>query len=99
VVNRYYDFRIATIDLIANFSKEQKSDLIPSLVKLVNNFFIEEVSELNLIPLKLNEVMKYYKYDRLIWILYQNLRRIDKFIITKLFRRRYEFFLPPRIKR
>ncbi|MFX1322193.1 MAG: DUF6206 family protein [Promethearchaeota archaeon] len=99
VVNRYYDLRTTTIDLIANFSKEQKSDLIPALVKLVNNFFTQEASELNIEPIYLNEVIKYYKHDRLIWIIYQYLRRVDKFMITKLFRRRYEFFLPPKIKR
>ncbi|MFX1410090.1 MAG: DUF6206 family protein [Promethearchaeota archaeon] len=99
VVNRYYDFRNATIDLIANFSKEQKSDLIPVLVNRVNQFFIQEVPDLNIEPIKLNEVIKYYKHDRLIWTLYQNLRRIDRFIITKLFRRKYDFFLPPKIRR
>ncbi|MFX0028781.1 MAG: DUF6206 family protein [Promethearchaeota archaeon] len=99
VVNRYYDFRTTVIDLIANFSKEQRSDLIPVLIKLANRFFTQEVSELNLEPLTLNEVIKYYKYDRLIWILYQNLRRWDRFMITKLFRKKYEFFLPPKIKR
>lgn len=99
VVNRYYDFRSATIDLIANFSKEQRSDLIPAMVRLVNEFFTQEVSELSINPITLNEVINYYKHDRLIWILYQNLRRIDRFMITEFFRKKYEFFLPPKIKR
>ena len=29
VVNRYYDFRRVAIDLVANFQKEQRGDLIP----------------------------------------------------------------------
>lgn len=99
VVNRYYDFRTTVIDLIANFSKEQRADLIPALIKLVNNFITQELSELNIRPVKLKEIIKYYKYDRLIWILFQNLRRLDRFITTRLFRKKYEFFLPPRIKR
>ncbi|MFX1345555.1 MAG: DUF6206 family protein [Promethearchaeota archaeon] len=99
VVNRYYDFRTTIIDLVANFSKEQKSDIIPALIKLTNKYLSQEVFELNLEPIKLNEVIKYYKYDRIIWVLFQYLRRLDRFIITKLFRKKYEFFLPPKIKR
>lgn len=90
----------ATPNLLKKFEDSlYRNNLIPVLVKLVNDFFTQEASELNIEPLELNEVIKYYKYDRLIWILYQNLRRIDRFMITKLFRRRYEFFLPPKIKR
>jgi len=99
IVNRYYDFRTTIIDLIANFSKEQKSDVIPALIKLTNKYLSQEFSELNLESIKLNEVIKYYKYDRIIWILFQYLRRLDRFINTKLFRMKYEFFLPPKIKR
>ncbi|MEJ2294307.1 MAG: DUF6206 family protein, partial [Candidatus Lokiarchaeota archaeon] len=46
-VSRYYDWRKVAIDLIANFYKEQKPELIPSLIKLVNKFFVEEAPEFN----------------------------------------------------
>ena len=43
VVTRYYDFRKVVIDLIANFYKEQREDLIPKLLEIVNNFFEDEI--------------------------------------------------------
>jgi len=41
----------------------------------------------------------YYKEDKLIWRLFLGLRRIDRFIKSKLFGQRYEFVLPGNIKR
>ena len=43
VMTRYYDVRKVTIDLLANFYKEQQSDLVPGLVDVVNRFFATEI--------------------------------------------------------
>jgi hypothetical protein len=45
------------------------------------------------------EVTQYYRQDKLIWTLFLAFRRLDRWVTTKLFRRRYEFILPGKIKR
>ncbi len=99
VVDRYYDWRLVTIDLIANFFKEQKPELIPGIIRQVNKFFKEEASEFNMKPITFEEVQKYYKNDKMIWVIFQNARKIDRFIKTKLFKKKYDFYLPGKIKR
>lgn len=99
VVDRYYNWRLVTIDLIANFFKEQRPQLIPDVLKIINDFFLEEASELNINPLIFNEVKKYYDEDKRIWLIFQNTRHLDRYIQTKLLRRQYDFYLPGKIKR
>ncbi|MFW9771622.1 MAG: DUF6206 family protein [Candidatus Heimdallarchaeota archaeon] len=98
-VGRYYDLRKVSIDLIANFFKEQKAELIPDLIKLINNFFKEEANLFDIEPITLEEVQKYYKSDKDMWVIFQSVRRFDRFLKTKLFRKTYEFYLPEKIKR
>ena len=99
VVDRYYDWRLVTIDLIANFFKEQRPELIPGIIHKVNKFFKEEASEFNIKPITFEEVQKYYKNDKMIWVIFQNARKIDRFIKTKLFKKKYDFYLPGKIER
>lgn len=51
VVNRYYDFRQVAVDLAANFYKEQRSELIPDVVRTVNTFLAGEALELGIEPI------------------------------------------------
>lgn len=99
VVNRYYDFRLVTIDAIANMFKEQRPDLIRGLVRTANEFFSGEVSQLGIEPITEKEVEAYYKEDAFIWALYLTLRRFDRFLQTRVFRRGYPYILPGKIKR
>ena len=99
VIDRYYDWRLVTIDLIANFFKEQNPELIPGIIRQVNKFFKEEASEFNMEPITFEEVQKYYKNDKMIWVIFQNARKIDRYIKTKLFKKKYDFYLPGKIKR
>jgi len=99
ILDRYYDWRLVTIDLIANFFKEQLPRLIPGIVKVTNKFFADEAKEFNIEPITLKEVQDYYKSDKMIWVVVQNSRKIDRFIKTKLLRRRYLFYLPGKIQR
>ncbi|MDP6457354.1 MAG: DUF6206 family protein [Candidatus Marinimicrobia bacterium] len=94
VMNRYYDQRQVMIDLAANLYKEQRPDLVPTAVSIINDS-CSGLSE----PLTEEDVEKYYKEDKLIWILFLAFRRIDRWITTKILRKRYEFVLPGRIKR
>lgn len=99
VMTRYYDFRSVAIDLIANFYKEQRAELIPHLVETANRFFSEEATDLGIAPISVKDVSSYYREDALIWSLYLNLRRLDRFLRTRLLRRDYPYILPGRIKR
>ena len=98
-LSRYYDWRKVTIDLIANFYKEQREELVPRIIELVNKFFNEEASEFEIEPLTLEEVKKYYKSDKNMWKIFQKVRKFDRFIKTKLLRKKYPFYLPGKIKR
>ena len=99
VIDRYYDWRLVTIDLIANFFKEQRPELIPGTIRLINKFFMDEASEFNMDPITFIEVDKYYKNDKMIWVIFQNARKIDRYIKTKLTHKKYNFYLPGKIKR
>ncbi len=98
-VGRYYDFRRVIIDLIANFYKEQKSELIPSLIRLANKFLRAEAREHNLKPLTLSEVRDYYKDDAQMWEIFQRVRKLDRWIHAKVLGKRYPFYLPGKIER
>lgn len=99
VLDRYYDWKLVTIDLIANFFKEQKPEIIPRLIRLVNKFFVEEAKEFGIESIMLKEVVDYYKSDKTIWVIFQNARKIDRYIKMKLLKKEYDFYLPPKIKR
>jgi hypothetical protein len=98
-VGRYYDWRKVTTDLIANFFKEQKPEIVPRLIEVINNFFKDEASEFEIAPLNLEEIEKYYKSDKNMWIIFQKVRKFDRFMKTKLLRKKYPFYLPGKIKR
>jgi len=94
VMNRYYDQRQVYIDLAANLYKEQRPDLVPITVKIINRHLFE-----NLQPVTPRDVENYYREDKLIWTLFLAFRKVDRWVKTKLLRKRYEFLLPGKIKR
>lgn len=99
VVNLYYDFHRVAVDLVANFYKEQRPDLIPEVIGVVNDFFTYEASGLDVEPVTEKEVRSYYREDALIWSLYLSMRRLDRLIRTRLLRQEYPYILPGKIKR
>lgn len=99
VLTRYYSFRDITIDILVNFIKEQRNDLIKTSLPIINNFFEQHFEIIREKPLQEKEILSYYKEDKLIWSIFLATRRFDKFIQTKIFRKRYEFILPGKIKR
>ncbi|THD67387.1 hypothetical protein E7Z59_06915 [Robertkochia marina] len=96
VMDRYYDFRLVAVDLLANLYKEQRPDLIPGLMNIVNTKGKEFLEGKRITE---KEVKQYYKNDKLIWKLFLALRRADRFINSRVLGRRYEFTLPGKIKR
>ncbi len=94
VVTRYYSPRLVFMDLIANLHKEQKPELIEPAIEYVNAHLPHDQA-----PLTKIEVDKYYREDKLIWIVFLGLRRLDRFFTILWLRKRYEFILPGKIKR
>jgi hypothetical protein len=94
VMNRYYDSRQIYIDIAANLHKEQRPDLIPAAIDVLNQYLTDKSK-----PLTVQEIEKYYREDKLLWTLFLAFRKVDRWLATKLLRRRYEFILPGKIKR
>jgi hypothetical protein len=99
VMTRYYDPRKVVVDMIANFYKEQRPDLIDNLILSANSFFADEAEDLSIESIEENEVRAYYREDALIWSLYLSMRRFDRFLHTNLLRREYPYILPGKIER
>lgn len=99
ILDRYYDFRLVVIDMIANLYKEKLPHLIQPFIESSNNFFKNNCSSYNLKEIQLKEVESYYKNDAFIWSLFLTLRKLHREIETKILRKRYEFILPEKIER
>lgn len=97
VVERYYDFRLVIIDLLANLFKEGRPDLVPSLV-LTANVFLDDEMEGKFQPIRASEVRGYYRQDAWIWRLYLGFRRIDR-ELHRLQGKYYPYVLPGPVKR
>jgi hypothetical protein len=98
VLTRYYDLRKVCIDLMANFYKEQRSELIPGLVALLNDHFAARIEQDGFEPFTVKEIEAYYREDALIWRLYLAFRKVDRWL-HRLFGQHYPYLLPGRIKR
>ena len=94
VMNRYYDQRQVYIDLAANLYKEQRPDLIPLAIEIINNHLAADLDRLTA-----EEISSYYREDKLIWTVFLAFRRVDRWLKTHLLRQRYEFILPGKIER
>lgn len=94
VMERYYDLNLVYTDLVGNLYKEQKRDLIPAAIQIMNSRLKDSDPKLTF-----KQIESYYREDKIIWSLFLFFRRVDCFIKTRLLGRRYEFMLPGRIKR
>jgi len=97
VVGRYFDLREVLKDIAANFIKEGRADRISVTLTRLNRFLYEQSG--GQAPLTEKEVASYYAEDKQIWALFQSLRRFDRFLTSKLLRKRYEYILPGPVKR
>jgi hypothetical protein len=98
VMTRYYDFRQVAVDLVANFYKEQRPELIPGLVDTVNRFFTGNARLRGCEPLTAAEVRAYYREDALIWRLYLTFKKVDR-SLHRLLGKDYPYILPGEVKR
>ncbi|MGC8780543.1 MAG: DUF6206 family protein [Anaerolineae bacterium] len=95
VMTRYYDFRRVALDLVANFYKEGRPELVTDLVATTNAFFRSAPA---FRPLTVSEVRDYYRFDALIWRVFLALRKFDRVLQTAA-GRSYPYILPEKIKR
>jgi len=98
VMTRYYDLRRVAVDLVANFYKEQRPELIPDLIEAVNGLFAAETQGGDFEPLTAKEVAAYYREDAWIWRIYLAFRKIDR-SLHRLLGKGYPYVLPGKIKR
>jgi hypothetical protein len=98
VLTRYYDLRRVALDLVANFYKEQRADLVPALIDLVNAFLTAAPQAGAFKPLTVQEVAAYYKQDAQLWRYYLVSRKVDRFL-RRLISREYPYLLPEKIVR
>ena len=98
VMTRYYDFRRVAVDLIANFLKEQRPDIIPDLIHEANTLLSSHDPEGEFTPITIKEVHSYYREDAMIWRLYLAFRKVDRFLHGFL-GQAYPYVLPEKIRR
>ena len=99
-LDEYFVPRLAALDLLANFHKEGRADRLPLAVRQVNDWLAAHADELApASSIDLEEVRRYYARDAAQLELYLRLRRVYRFVRTRLLRRRYDFVLPGTIAR
>lgn len=99
VLDRYHNLRMILIDIVANFHKEGREDLVDDALSMINSYLVKENLDTTIQTLEKTEIDRYYKNDAFIWALFLSLRRFDRFMKTKLLRQRYNFILPGKISR
>lgn len=97
VLDRYYDMRLVSIDLIANLYKEKRIDLIDKFIAITNDYYSKTGMSDN--PISKKEIQDYYLNDAFIWKFYQASRKIDRFITEKILRKKYLFRISGKIER
>jgi hypothetical protein len=91
MLDRYYDPRSVALDLVANFVKEGRPDLVSPGLAHVNAWLGER-------PLSLDEVRRDYRGDARAWAFIQGARRVDR-ALARLTGRRYAWPLQPPVPR
>ena len=99
VLDRYHDVRMILVDLVANFYKEGRDDLIEHALQAINERLEHEKLAAEIKPLTRPEIDAYYKNDAFIWTVFLSLRRMDRFMKTRILGLRYNFMLPGKIRR
>jgi hypothetical protein len=98
-IDDYFDPRMLLLDLIGNFHKEGRPDRIPLVVTHVNRWLAVAGTDLGVHPLTPAEADRYYRQDARTLELYLKLRRLDRFVRTRVLRGRYDFILPLPVQR
>ena len=98
-LDTFFDPRLLLVDLLGNFHKEGRPDRIDAAVAHVNTWLQSTGSDLGVEPIARAEVDRYYSKDAKLLEFYLKVRRLDRFVRTRIFRRVYPFVLPGPIRR
>lgn len=102
VLDRYYDLREVLKDLVGNFIKEGRPDRMDAALARVNGWLAGKgaaATGASAAPIGAHEVRAYYRSDAWIWRVFQGFRRADRFVVTRVLRRRYDYVLPEGFRR
>lgn len=94
VLDRYYRPRDVILDLLASLITHHRPDLAPGMVDLTNQWLQENLSELELQPYTVKEIVSYNRQDVLIWKFFRQMKRMDRLITEKILGKTYEQRLP-----
>lgn len=96
----YFEPRRVLVDLLGNFHKEGRPDRLPLAVTRANRWLALHAAELeDARPVEEASVARYYERDAAQLELFLRARRLDRWLRTRLLRRRYDFVLPGPIRR
>ena len=98
-IDDYFDPRLVLADLLGNFHKEGRPDRIDLVLAHINRWLAGPGADLDARPITREKVDRYYRKDAQLLELFLKVRRLDRFITTRLRRRRYNFILPGPIRR
>ena len=94
ILDRYYDPRLVTLDLIASFYTFRRPDAVPALVADANRLMQERMAEFQLAPYTVEEIRSYNRSDLILWKWLRAMKRMDRFITQNILGRSYEQRLP-----
>ncbi len=95
----YFVPRTVALDLLGNFYKEGAAARLPIGIDVVNEWLADEGLPGPRGPVTADEVERYYRKDADLLALYLRLRRMDRFLRTRLLRRTYDYVLPGQVQR
>lgn len=96
----YFEPRRVLVDLLGNFHKEGRADRLPLAVACANRWLATRAGELDdARPIETAAVSRYYQRDAAQLELFLRARRLDRWLRTRLLRKRYDFVLPGPIRR
>jgi hypothetical protein len=99
VFDRYFDLRQVIQDLLANFVKEGREDLLDTAVSLTNTWLRAEARDAGLAPFEVAAIRAYYAWDARLWELASASRRVARFVNVRLLGRPYNFLIPGPVRR
>jgi hypothetical protein len=97
VIERYYGLDNAITDILANFVKEGRAELIERATDFTNEWVAR--ADVDLPTFQPRAIHRYYAVDAKIWEFLYQARRLARFVNTRLFGRPYNYLLPGKVKR
>lgn len=87
VMAQYHDRRTVLLDVASNLHKEELDSCVPAFLAAANARIAPAIT--------VDETLRYFRRDRVLWLLMQRLRRADRAWQRTVRRRRYPFLLAP----